>query len=192
MITQKLSKSEAGKLGSLASKKTQLDNLNKRMRQYYDNPSYCAECNSVLDYKLKNNKFCSKSCSATFNNKKRSNKKYCKCCKKECKNIYCSISCQKRYTFLDDMSSYFNGDYSFSTKRVKKFLLLDRGHICESCNNSTWLGMPINLELDHSDGNYKNNSPDNLKLLCPTCHSYTPTYKAKNKGNGREYRRKFM
>ena len=45
------------------------------------------------------------------------------------------------------------------------------------------------LELEHIDGNAYNNSESNLSLLCPNCHSQTPTYKAKNKGNGRVERR---
>ena len=55
---------------------------------------------------------------------------------------------------------------------------------------SIWLGQPIPLEMDHTDGNHRNNSLDNLKLLYPTCHALTPTYKAKNKGNGRYSRMK--
>jgi 5-methylcytosine-specific restriction endonuclease McrA len=45
------------------------------------------------------------------------------------------------------------------------------------------------LQLEHKDGNSENNKPENLCLLCPNCHSQTPTYGAKNKGNGRHYRR---
>jgi 5-methylcytosine-specific restriction endonuclease McrA len=45
------------------------------------------------------------------------------------------------------------------------------------------------LELEHKDGNSDNNIEDNLELLCPNCHSQSPTYKAKNVGNGRHYRR---
>ena len=47
----------------------------------------------------------------------------------------------------------------------------------------------IPLEIHHKDGNYLNNNEDNLELLCPNCHSLTNTYKAANKGNGREDRR---
>jgi 5-methylcytosine-specific restriction endonuclease McrA len=39
----------------------------------------------------------------------------------------------------------------------------------------------IPLELEHRDGNFLNNSPDNLEILCPNCHSLTPTYKGANK-----------
>ena len=47
----------------------------------------------------------------------------------------------------------------------------------------------VPIQLDHIDGNSDNNSLDNLKLLCPNCHSLTPTFGALNKGNGRELRR---
>ena len=41
------------------------------------------------------------------------------------------------------------------------------------------------------DGNYLNNSEDNLDLICPNCHSLTPTYKGANLGNGRKERNKY-
>ena len=52
---------------------------------------------------------------------------------------------------------------------------------CELCNISNWLGNPISLELHHVDGNRQNHSLNNLKLLCPNCHSQTDTFRAKNK-----------
>lgn len=49
----------------------------------------------------------------------------------------------------------------------------------------------IPLEVEHIDGNFQNNREDNLTLLCPNCHSLTPTYKGANKGNGRKDREKY-
>ena len=37
------------------------------------------------------------------------------------------------------------------------------------------------LQVDHIDGNPDNNKGNNLRLLCPNCHSLTPTYKGGNK-----------
>ena len=62
----------------------------------------------------------------------------------------------------------------------KGFLINERGHNCENCGLSKWLDKPITLELEHIDGNNQNNVKENLKLLCPNCHSFTETWKGKN------------
>jgi predicted amidophosphoribosyltransferase len=60
---------------------------------------------------------------------------------------------------------------------IKKRVLAERGHRCESCKNTDWLGKPIALELEHIDGNNTNYIDSNLLLLCPNCHAQTPTWK---------------
>jgi hypothetical protein len=45
------------------------------------------------------------------------------------------------------------------------------------------------LVLDHIDGNPTNNCRENLRLVCPNCDSQLATYKSRNRGNGRHYRR---
>ena len=42
----------------------------------------------------------------------------------------------------------------------------------------------VNLELDHINGVKSDNRIENLRLLCPTCHSYTDTYRGKNINKG--------
>ncbi len=42
----------------------------------------------------------------------------------------------------------------------------------------------IPLEIEHIDGDATNNKEENLTLLCPNCHSLTPTYRGANKGHG--------
>ena len=55
-----------------------------------------------------------------------------------------------------------------------------RGRKCEKCGIEEWLGQPINLEVHHIDGDRTNNNLENLQLLCPNCHSYTPNFRRKN------------
>ena len=49
----------------------------------------------------------------------------------------------------------------------------------------------IPLEVEHIDGNYKNNVEENLTLLCPNCHALTATYKGANLNKGRKSRSKY-
>jgi heterodisulfide reductase subunit B len=76
-----------------------------------------------------------------------------------------------------------------SSKTIKLILSDINGYKCAVCGVSEWQSKAISLELEHIDGNSENNSPNNVCLICPNCHSQTPTYKARNKGNGRHYRR---
>jgi Zn finger protein HypA/HybF involved in hydrogenase expression len=47
------------------------------------------------------------------------------------------------------------------------------------------------LEIDHMDGDSENNREQNLRLLCPNCHSLTSTWKALNKGKGSKKRLRY-
>ena len=49
----------------------------------------------------------------------------------------------------------------------------------------------IPLEIEHIDGNYRNNKEENLIVLCPNCHSLTSTYKGANLNNGRKSTKKY-
>ncbi|MFJ4968837.1 HNH endonuclease signature motif containing protein [Streptomyces sp. NPDC088755] len=54
---------------------------------------------------------------------------------------------------------------------------------CALCGTGrTWRDRPLSLEVDHIDGNWRNNEPQNLRLLCPNCHSTTDTYRGRGKG----------
>ncbi|TRV81511.1 HNH endonuclease [Streptomyces sp. 130] len=53
---------------------------------------------------------------------------------------------------------------------------------CAQCGTEpVWRHQPLPLEVDHVDGNWRNNQPQNLRLLCPNCHSTTDTYRGRGK-----------
>lgn len=64
-----------------------------------------------------------------------------------------------------------------SRASIKKRLIQSRGHKCETCLGYTWMGQKITLEVEHIDVNTENNDFSNLLLLCPNCHSLTPTWR---------------
>jgi hypothetical protein len=59
----------------------------------------------------------------------------------------------------------------------------EQNYKCNRCGIDKWLGEVLSLELEHKDGNNKNNVRENLEGLCPNCHSLTPTWRGRNKKN---------
>ena len=70
------------------------------------------------------------------------------------------------------------------TNKLRRRLLLDgvKAPVCEQCGIDQWNGQPAPLELDHCDGNRRNNTIQNLRILCPNCHAQTDTYRGLNIG----------
>ncbi|WP_079617204.1 HNH endonuclease signature motif containing protein [Mycobacteroides abscessus] len=74
---------------------------------------------------------------------------------------------------------------------IRLFLTEAQSDRCAICGGaSSWQGSPLVFVLDHVDGNPANNCRDNLRLVCPNCDSQLPTYKSRNRGNGRSSRRR--
>jgi hypothetical protein len=73
---------------------------------------------------------------------------------------------------------------------IRRFLFEQNHYRCQECG---WdkihpLTKRVPLQIDHIDGNAKNCGPDNLRLLCPNCHSLTPTFGRLNKVSVRTHR----
>ena len=72
---------------------------------------------------------------------------------------------------------------SYQTYKLKNRMLKEKilENKCSECGIIEWNGKQINLELDHIDGVRGNHKLNNLRLLCPNCHSHTDTYRNKNR-----------
>jgi len=73
-------------------------------------------------------------------------------------------------------------------KLIRTYLIHKHGHKCMICGLSEWMNEKIPLVCDHIDGNSNNNELNNFRVICNNCDSILPTFKGKNRGNGRKDR----
>ena len=144
-------------------------------------------------------KFCDASCAASYNNLHRDKeKKYCLNCGKEIpkQNKYCSQKCQHEYHQIEWEHQWLAGEadgnicsaWTQVRDRVRTYLFKKYDSKCSVCGwgeINIYTGK-VPLEVDHINGDPYDSSPDNVRLLCPNCHSLTRTYKGANRGNGRK------
>lgn len=85
-----------------------------------------------------------------------------------------------------------NGEYGIS-KYIRRYLFEKYDCKCQKCGwgEKNIMTNYVPLQIHHKDGNYANNSEENLQLLCPNCHSLTETFGRLNK-NGRKGRKKYF
>lgn len=190
----------------------------KRVDAYNMRPSTCSHCHVDLVYASRNNKFCSKSCAASHNNRginrhggnqnavtesviepviinKPTTVNLCGFCKSviDAHKSYCNLTCvaaHKTKLIIDAWLSNPKGILSL-TRTIRTHLIKTSGSKCSLCGwgRENPHTHTLPLVIDHIDGNAENNHPDNLRVLCPNCDSLTSTYKGANRGNGRANRR---
>ncbi len=109
---------------------------------------------------------------------------------------YCSNKCQHEFQYQTYIKKWKNGkikglnSLGLVSGYIKKYLRRKFGNKCCLCgwseiNQKTGL---VPLVADHIDGNWQNNTEENLRLICPNCDAISPTFAALNKGSGRKNR----
>jgi hypothetical protein len=100
---------------------------------------------------------------------------------------FCGPKCQHDFNYKEKIKLWLDGKHdgmrgkTSTAHWIKRYITEVRGHQCECCKIKEWMDRSISLDLEHKDGNFKNNKIDNLGLICPNCHSQTDTYKGRNK-----------
>lgn len=175
---------------------------------YEQNPTSCKQCGNIIPYKkgVQVKVFCDLSCASKYNNIKRFNTtkvdNICNGCMKsfETNNRprkFCSHLCSTKTKKNENINQWKSGKlqgYSGKAKQLKpwirKYLFEVRGTACSECG---WdkrhpVDDSVLTEIDHIDGNAENCHEDNLRILCPNCHSMTETHRARNKNGTRNTR----
>jgi hypothetical protein len=197
---RKMTRSEAGKLGYTKTCKTHQERYKRLQEDYNLNPVRCKNCDDSICYEKRRNRFCSHSCAASFNNlgKPRNFKKdtysrpnvVCLNCQKTTENEkFCSNECCQKHKWNESRQEMESSGVAPGKVSAKRYFTDTEGYKCRECGIVEWQGKQLSLILDHINGNADDWRLENLRLLCPNCDSQTPTFKGRNMGNGRYYRR---
>jgi len=141
-------------------------------------------CGKEAKYQFKNGKWC---CSNSANQCSENRKKNSKGLRKarlqgKGRNLTSSDGNKGRESYRRNLQEKYK-TLSFEDKPYaerRRIIEHEQNYKCKICGISNWMNKPLTLHLDHIDGNRKNDNRDNLRLICPNCHSQTNTYCRRN------------
>lgn len=118
----------------------------------------------------------------------------CKNCQKNiiASKVFCSQECHLEYKYKNRSNRLKSGQL-LDNNTIRDALFYEGLKECSIYGiSSEWNGKPLTLQIDHINGNSDNNNYDNLRLVCPNCHSQleTTTSKIKKQTRRNSYLRK--
>jgi hypothetical protein len=179
--------------------------LNLKYEPEFYKVYYCKKCGiKFTGRRCDESIFCGRSCSASYTNgevpKRKKITNNCKECGGTCSRRaakFCSNVCYQKHRLFHNLTLWLDGKIeghcgqNLSVRGwVRGYLKESRGSACSLCG---WDEVhPVDgkslTEIDHIDGDAANSIPENLRILCPNCHSMTPTFRARNKNSPRDRR----
>lgn len=157
------------------------------------NPRPCDACGTLT----RNTRFCSRACSARITNSESPRRRKtdvdvkCMACNADLRRsqlatkYFCSNTCRDVLRTRQKLEAWLDGTGRASGAQggkihtwARAYLYRERGEQCEECGWATphpVSGRPP-LQIDHIDADHSNDRPDNLKILCPNCHTLTVTW----------------
>lgn len=148
----------------------------------------CSYCNKLPGlFTLKNGKICCEPSYQGCPETKRKNSEGLKKSGRDYKEIYKNLPEETKDKMSWNKGKSFLSDNRLKGNKISKKIILKEKLLeykCQKCNIIEWNNEPISLELDHIDGNNQNDSLENLRFLCPNCHSQTNTFRGRNINKG--------
>jgi hypothetical protein len=103
---------------------------------------------------------------------------------------FCSQRCQVEHYRARIIELWRAGELParmYFNRIVRQHIIEAAGEKCQQCGwgkRNPYTGR-VPLEIEHIDGDWTNNRPDNIGILCPNCHALTATFRGANRGRGR-------
>lgn len=153
----------------------------------------CEKCGKEIDGSFGTGRFCSRKCanSRTFSEEARRKKsdanikRYIE--KGSWGGLLPNLTEEQRREIGNKRREFYKKELlesdfaTLSEMRKRKRVILEQENKCFECGLKEWRGKKLTLEMEHKNGNHKDNNRDNLIAICPNCHSITLTWRGRNK-----------
>lgn len=106
---------------------------------------------------------------------------------------YCSNQCQRDHNYTQYIKKWLNKEIPGTrgtiqvSNYIRRWLFEKHNNSCELCGWSAinkWT-QRVPLQVSHKNGDWTDNRPENLELVCPNCHALTEFHGSRNRGRGR-------